>query len=75
MNNTVKMILFGFPKVKWLRLTGEVDKPVRFLCQIFSGFNMSKINWLRLTGEVDKPVRFLCQIFSGFNMSKINKIG
>ena len=33
----------GFPKVKWLHLTGEVDKSVRFSCQIFSGFNMPKI--------------------------------
>ena len=24
-------------------MTGEVDKPVRFLCQILSGFNMPKI--------------------------------
>ena len=32
---------FGFPKVQWLRLTGEVDKYVRFECQI-SGFNVPK---------------------------------
>ena len=30
MNNNVKMIFFGFPKVKWLHLTGKVDKYVRF---------------------------------------------
>jgi len=34
---------FGFPKVKWLHLTGEVDKSVRFSCQIFSGFNIPEI--------------------------------
>jgi len=43
MNNTAEMIFFGFPKVKWLNLTGEVDKSVRFACQIFSGFNVPKI--------------------------------
>jgi len=30
MNNTVENDLFGFPKVKWLHLTGDVDKSVRF---------------------------------------------
>ena len=35
MNNTVKNDFFGFPKVKWLHLTGEVDKSVRFSCQNF----------------------------------------
>jgi len=34
---------FGFPKVKWLDVTGEVDKSVRFSCHIFSGFNTPKI--------------------------------
>ena len=34
---------FGFPKVKWLHLTGEVDKSVRFSCQILSGFTLPKI--------------------------------
>jgi len=34
---------FGFPKIKWLHLTGEVDKSVSFSCQISSGFNMLKI--------------------------------
>jgi len=44
MNNTVENKFFGFPKVKWLHLTGEVDKPVTFNVNlIFSGFNMSKI--------------------------------
>ena len=30
MNNTVENDDFEFPKVKWLHLTGEVDKYVRF---------------------------------------------
>jgi len=30
-------------KMKWLHLTGEVNKSVRFSCQIFSGFNILKI--------------------------------
>jgi len=30
MNYTVENDFFGFPKVKWLHLTGEVDKSVRF---------------------------------------------
>jgi len=34
-NNAEKMTFLGFPKVKWLNLTGEVDKSVRYLCQIF----------------------------------------
>jgi len=39
----LKNDFFGFPKVKWLHLTGEVDKSLRCLCQIFSGFNVPKI--------------------------------
>jgi len=30
MNNTVENDIFGLHKVKWLYLTGEVDKSVRF---------------------------------------------
>jgi len=37
------MTFFGFPEVKWLHLTGEVDKSVRFSCEIFCGFNIIKI--------------------------------
>ena len=37
------MTFFGFPEVQWLHLTGEVDKSVRFACEIFSGFNVPKI--------------------------------
>jgi len=43
MNNTIENDFFGFPQVKWLYLTGEVDKPVRFSCQTFSGFNTPNI--------------------------------
>jgi len=39
----LKNDFFRFPKVKWLHLTGEVDKSVRCSCQIFSGFNVTKI--------------------------------
>ena len=39
----LKMTFFGFRKVKWLHLTVEVDKSVRFSCQIFSGFNTPRI--------------------------------
>jgi len=47
MNKTVENDFCGFPKVKWLHLTGEVDKSVRFACQIFSEFNIPKIKkWL-----------------------------
>ena len=35
MNNTAKNDFFGFLEVKWLHLTNEVDKSVRFSCQIF----------------------------------------
>ena len=36
MNNAVENDFFGFPKVKWLHLAGEVDKSVRWPRQIFS---------------------------------------
>ena len=39
----LKNAFFGFPKVKWLHLIGEVDKYVKQSCGIFSGFNISKI--------------------------------
>jgi len=39
----LKNDFFEFPKVKWLHLTGEVDKSVRCSCQVFSGFNIAKI--------------------------------
>jgi len=43
MNNNVENDFFGLPKVKWLHLTGEVDKSVRCSSQIFSEFKMPKI--------------------------------
>ena len=43
MNNTVENDFLGFPEIKWLHLTSDVDKSVRFLCEIFSGFNVQKI--------------------------------
>jgi len=39
----LKNDFFGFPKVKWLHLIGEVNECVRFSCQISSGFNIPKI--------------------------------
>ena len=54
MKNNIKFDFFGFPKVKWLHLTGDVDKSVRFLCQIFSGFNMPTIT---------KLSKFLTELF------------
>jgi len=38
----LKNDFFGFPKVKWLRLTGVVDKYLRCSCEIFLGFNIPK---------------------------------
>jgi len=40
---TVENDFFGFPKVKWLHLTSEVDKSAKFSCQIFPEFNAPKI--------------------------------
>jgi len=40
--------LFGFPKVKWLYRTGEVDKSVRCSCHIFSGFGVYKFGVYKL---------------------------
>jgi len=39
----LKNDFFGFPKIKWLHVTGEVDKSVRVSCRIFSGFNGPQI--------------------------------
>ena len=66
MNNTVENDFFGFPKVKWLHLTGEMDKSVRFLCQIFLGFNMPKIikidSFLRVNQKI-KGGRFWYTVY------------
>jgi len=42
MINAVESDFFGFPKVKWLHLTGKMHKSVRCSCQIFLGFNLTK---------------------------------
>jgi len=42
MNNTVENDFFWI-LVKWLHVTGEVYKSLKFSCQIFAGFNMPKI--------------------------------
>ena len=42
MNKTVENDIFGFSEVKWLHLTGEVDKSVRRLCEICAEFNVPK---------------------------------
>jgi len=41
-------MIFGLPEVKWLHVTGEVDKSVRFSCRIFSGFNLDLPKSLKL---------------------------
>jgi len=41
--HSINSRLFGFLKVKWLQLTGEVDKFLSFWCQIYSGFYKPKI--------------------------------
>jgi len=43
MNNNIENIFFGFPKVKWLHKTREVDKSVSYSCKIFSGFDVQKL--------------------------------
>jgi len=44
MNNTVEKRFFKkFPEVKWLHLTGEVYKSVRYSRQLFSRFTIPKI--------------------------------
>jgi len=43
MNSNVEKDLFGFPKVKWLHLTGEVDKSVRFSFQFSQDLTSQKL--------------------------------
>jgi len=43
----LKNDFFGFPKVKWLHMTGEVDKYVEYSYQISSGFNLPKMIKIR----------------------------
>ena len=40
MNNTVKDDFFGFSKVKWLHVTGEMGKCVTFHVKFSQDFNM-----------------------------------
>jgi len=48
------MTFFGFPKVKWLHLAGEVNKSVRFSSQIFSGFSKNYENRLIFDRVIQK---------------------
>jgi len=43
MNNNVENDFFGFPKVKWLHLTGEVDKSVRFFVKFSQDLTYQKL--------------------------------
>ena len=47
MNNTVENDFLEFPKVKWLHLTDDVAKCVRFSCQIFSEPKIPKVIKIR----------------------------
>ena len=38
----LKITFFGFSKVKWFHVTGEVDKSISCLCHNFSWFNVPK---------------------------------
>jgi len=42
MSNTVETNFLGFPKVKWLHLTGEVNKSVRFHVKFSEDLTYSK---------------------------------
>jgi len=39
----LKNDFIGFPKVKWRHPTGEVDKSVKYVRQIFSGFDFRNV--------------------------------
>ena len=54
MNNTVEKRFFKFPEVKWLHLTGEADKSVRYSRQLFSRFNIPKIIRVGFNGVIQK---------------------
>jgi len=43
MNNAVKNDYFKFLKVQWLHLRDEMDKPVLFSCEMYSGYNVPKV--------------------------------
>ena len=57
MNNTADNDLFVFLKVKWLNLTGKVDKSVRCLCEIFSGLNIPKVVKIGYFDRVDQWIK------------------
>ena len=47
MNNTDKNDFFGFPKINWLHLTGEVDKSVTFQVKFSQDFICQKsLKWV-----------------------------
>jgi len=58
MNNTVENDFFGFPKVKWLHLTGEVDKSVRFYVKFSPDLTCLKslnlVNFDRVSSVIQK---------------------
>ena len=47
MINTVENDFFGFPKINWLHLTGEVDKSVTFHVKFSQDFICQKaLKWV-----------------------------
>jgi len=42
MNNTVEMTFFGFPKVQWLHLAGEVENVQDFYVKFSPDFTCQK---------------------------------
>jgi len=55
----VREMLFGFSKVKWLQITGEVSKSVSCWCNIFSGSNVLKsLKWLIFDRVIEKLKRW-----------------
>jgi len=64
MNNTVEHDFFGFPKVKWLHLTGLLDLQAwrqRWCRQALAAHLATSDRW---GGQICK---ISCEIFSGFN--------
>jgi len=64
MNNTVEHDFFGFPKVKWLHLTGLLDLQAwrqRWCPQALAAHLATSDRW---GGQICK---ISCEIFSGFN--------
>jgi len=70
MNNTVVKDFFGFPKVKWLHLTGEEEQSAQFSCDIFSLFNVPKkllksVNFDRVIKQINGG-RFWDTVYMSF---------